>query len=149
MGCNPKANRTDSGTGIPRLKWLKLGGIVRSDRPRTQWQGGGERKKINDHNIPLSSILFQYCTDLVNFGFHLALFIQPSCGMPSRTVIQWLINAGLPLHNLSPSLSPSLLPSFIFSYGASKFWVIPTMQYISMSHDGNHISLFKCNIKIE
>lgn len=147
MGCDPKANRTDSGTRIPRLKWLKLGGTVRSDRG--EHNDRGLRKKMNDHSIPLSSSLFQCCTDLVNFGFHLALFIQPSCGMPSQTGIQWLINAGHPLHNLSPSLTPSLLPSFIFSYGASKFWVIPTMQYISMSHEGNHISLFKCNIKIK
>ncbi len=148
MGVRPKGKPDRQRNEDSKVEVTEIG------RNSEEWQTentmtGGERKKMNDHNIPLSSILFQCCTDLVNFGFHLALFIQPSWGMPSRTVIQWLINAGLPLHNLSPSLSPSLLPSFILSYGASKFWVIPTMQYISMSHDGNHISLFKCNIKIE
>lgn len=152
MGCDPKdkpdRHRNEGFQGWSDWNWEEQWRV-------TDWEnnerGGCEKENICPHHPTLfySSV----CTVLSNFGLHLALFIQPSCGMPSQTGFQWLINAGLPLplHNLSPSLAPSFLSSLIFSFSVSKlcstFLCSYHIVYIVIKHfkDRKNFSLLYYN----
>lgn len=156
MGCDPKGKldrqRKEGFQGWSGWNWEKQWRV-------TDWENN-ERVECEEENIcphhptPFYSSVW---TVLSNFGLRLALFIQPSCGMPSQTGIQWLINAGLPLplHNLSPSLTPSFLPSLKFSFSVSKlqcstFLCFYHIVYIVIKHfkNRNYFLLYYNSVNI-